>query len=80
MALITNLEARFFTNQPDNIIVMNVQVVDNLPLTDHDSVQFSLYIAAPMQSLCRRLLYNYKKANLSLVFDIYFVSCFLEYY
>ena len=55
------------TNQSD--IVKNVQVVDNLPLTDHDAIQFSLDIAIPMQSHCKRLLCNYKKANLSMLFD-----------
>ena len=50
-------------------IVTNVQVFDNLPLTDHDAIQFSLDIAIPMQSHCKRLLYNYKKINLSMLFD-----------
>ena len=63
-----NLLDLVLTNQPD--IVKNVQVVENLPLTDHDAIQLSLDIAIPMQSHCKRLLYNYKKVNLSILFDI----------
>ena len=57
-----------FTNQPD--IVSGVQVVDNLPHTDHDAVQFILNVVAPPQTSCKRSLFNYKKADLSLLCDI----------
>ena len=62
-----NLLDLVFTNQPD--IVEGVQVIDNLPLTDHDAVQFTLNVVIPSQSRCKRLLYNYKKADLSLLCD-----------
>ena len=51
------------TNSPD--IVTNVYLSDNLPFTDHDAVEFSLSMLVPSQSSCRRVLYNYKKADLS---------------
>jgi len=52
-----------FTNSPD--IVTNVHTSDNLPLTDHDAVEFCLSVSIPSQLPCRRVLYNYKKADLS---------------
>ena len=55
------------TNQPD--LILNVTVVDNLPLTDHDAVKFTLCAADALQTPCKRLLYNYKKADLSLLLD-----------
>ena len=56
-----------FTNSPD--IVTNVHTSDNLPLTDHDAVEFSLFVSIPSQLPCRRVLYNYKKADLSGLLD-----------
>ena len=55
------------TNQPD--LILNVTVVDNLPLTDHDAVKFTLCAADALQTPCKRSLYNYKKADLSLLLD-----------
>ena len=65
-----NLLDLVLTNQPD--IVVGVQVIDNLPLTvtDHDAVQFTLNVVTPPQTPCKRSLYNYKKADLSLLRDI----------
>ena len=56
------------TNQPD--MVAGVKVVDNLPLTDHDAVQFTLNVITSPQTPCKRSLYNYKKADLLLLRDI----------
>ena len=55
------------TNKPD--IVSNVCVVDNLPSTDHDAVHFMLNVVLPSQSPCRRILYNYKKADVSVFLE-----------
>ena len=59
-----NLLDLVFTNQP-----VGVQVVDNLPLTDHDAVRFTLNVVIPPQTSCKRSLFNYKKADLSLLCD-----------
>ena len=40
-----------------------VNVTDNLPSTDHSAIEFSLSVAIPIQSRCRRTLYNYKKSD-----------------
>ena len=55
------------TNQPD--LILDVTVIDNLPLTDHDAVKFSLCTIDALQTPCKRSLYNYKKADLSLLID-----------
>ena len=54
-----------FTNCPD--LVVNTEVVDNLPSTDHDAIHFNLNILSTPQEPCSRSLYNYKKANLVLL-------------
>ena len=54
-----------FTNRPE--IVADVEVVDNLPSTDHDAIYFDLNILLPPQGPCTRTLYNYKKADLLLL-------------
>ena len=54
-----------FTNCPS--FVSHVDVVDNLPHTDHDSVIFKLNVLPPKQERVHRILYNYKKAD----FDAY---------
>ena len=56
-----------FTNQPD--LISNVTVVDNLPSTDHDTVKFTLCAAHALQTPCKRSLYNYKRADLSMLLD-----------
>ena len=56
-----------FTNQPD--LILNVMVVDNLPSTDHDAVKFTPCAAHALQTPCKRSLYNYKRADLSLLLD-----------
>ena len=43
------------TNQPD--MVAGVKVIDNLPLTDHDAVQFNLNVVTSPQTPCKRSLY-----------------------
>ena len=68
-----NLLDLVFTNQP-----VGVQIVDNLPLTDHDAVWFTLNVVIPPQTSCKRSLFNYKKADLSLLCDSYSLSCFLR--
>ena len=56
------------TNRPE--MISSVEVTDNLPNIDHDSVEFNLDILPPKQNSVRRLLYNYKKAD----FDVYHQS------
>ena len=43
-------------------MISNVNVVDNLPSTNHDAM---LNVTVPSQSPCRQILYNYKKADMS---------------
>ena len=40
-----------------------VNITDNLPSTDHSTIEVSLPVGIPVQSHCRRTLYNYKKAD-----------------
>jgi len=61
----SNLPDLVFTNRPE--MVTSVEVIDNLPNTDHDCVEFYLDILPPKQVPVHRLLYNYKKTN----FDMY---------
>ena len=61
----SNVLDLLFTNCPS--AVSHVDVVDNLPHTDHDSVIFSLNLLPPRQEGVCRILYNYKKAD----FDIF---------
>ena len=49
------------TNSPT--AVSNVQVSDNLPLTDHDVILFTLNVLPPQQKSVKRKLYNYKNAD-----------------
>ena len=42
-----NLLDLVFTNQPN--LIEDVQVIDNLPFTDHDAVHFMLNVVAPPQ-------------------------------
>ena len=39
-------------------------VVDNIPSTDHDAVHFISNVVVPSQSPCKRILHNYKKAEM----------------
>ena len=55
------------TNRPD--LIFKVCVVDNLPSTDHDAVHFMLNVVVPPQSPCKRILYNYKKADMSVFLE-----------
>jgi len=43
--------------------VSMVNVIDNLPSTDHLAIEFSLSVTIPAQSGHQRTLYNYKKAD-----------------
>ena len=51
-------------------IVSCVQAVDNLPGTDHEVIQFTLFVAPSraMNYLC--LLYDYKKADLDHFYEV----------
>ena len=55
------------TNRPD--LIFKVCVVDNLPSTDHDAVHFMLNVVVPPQSPCKRILYNYKEADMSVFLE-----------
>ena len=57
----SNILDLLFTNSPST--VSHVDVVDNLPHTDHDLVIFSLNVLPPKQERVHRLLYNHKKAD-----------------
>jgi len=54
-----------FTNSRD--LISSVEVVDSLPNTDHDCIEFVLDILPHKQVSLHRTLYNYKKTN----FDLY---------
>ena len=54
-----------FTNSRD--LISSVEVVDNLPNTDHDCIEFVLDVLPPKQVTLHRTLYNYKKTD----FDLY---------
>jgi len=56
-----------FTNRPD--LISKVCVVDNLPSTDHEAIHFMLNVIVPPQSPCKRILYNYKKADMSVFLE-----------
>ena len=63
-----NILDLLFSNSP--YFITNVQVIDNLPGTDHDAIKFTSSVVLPGKSSCKRLLYNYKRANLSLLLDV----------
>ena len=50
-----------FTNHPE--LFLTVDIMDNLHGTDHDAFQFTLAYDYSNTHLCKRLLYNYKKAD-----------------
>ena len=60
-----------FTNRPD--LVSSVDVVDNLPHTDHDCIELHINILPPKQTSVQRWIYNYKKTD----FDA-FCKCLLS--
>ena len=62
-----NLLGLVFTNQCD--IVVGIQVVDNLLLTNYDAVRFTLNVVIPPQTSGKRSLFSYKKADLLLLCD-----------
>ena len=47
------------------IVLTDVNVVDNLPSTDHDAIHPSLCLSVQPQKPCHRTLYDYKKVDLS---------------
>ena len=51
------------TNRPN--MISNVCVIDNLPSTDHDAIHFTLNVTVSLESPCKRVLYNYKRADMS---------------
>ena len=50
-----------FTNRPDYLTA--VRPMDNLPGTDHDSVELNICIYPPQRLNHDKRLYNYKKAD-----------------
>ena len=52
--------------------VSSVNVVDNLPSTDHSAVKFHLSVSIPVQHSTQRFLYNYKKTNFSTFHEVLF--------
>ena len=52
--------------------ISSVDVVDNLPSTDHFAVEFHLLVSIPTQTQCRRSLYNYKKADFDTFREVLF--------
>ena len=52
-----------------NCCMFLVDVVDNLPHTDHDSIIFRLNVLPPKQEGVHRILYNYKKADFGIYRD-----------
>ena len=50
-----------FTNRPD--LVSSVDIVDNLPNTDHYCIELHLNILPPKQSSVQHWLYKYKKTD-----------------
>ena len=63
-----NILDLLFSNSPN--FITNVQVTDNLPGTDHDAIKFTLSVVLPGKSSCKRLPYNYKRADLSLLSNV----------
>ena len=57
----SNILDLLLINSPS--IISGVEVVDNLPLTDHDAILFTLNVLSSKQTTVRRSLYNYKKAD-----------------
>ena len=57
------IKHNIFTNSP--ALITDVNVVDNLPSTDHDAIHPSLCLSVQPQKPCHRTLYDYKKADLS---------------
>ena len=62
------LNCLLFSNSPN--FITNVQVTDNLPGTDHDAIEFTLSVILPGKPSCKRLFYNYKRADFSCLLDI----------
>ena len=56
-----NILDLLLTNSPS--MVSHVDVIDNLPHTDHDSIIFRLNVLPPKQEGVHCILYNYKKAD-----------------
>ena len=62
-----NLLDLVLTNRPH--LISKVCVVDNLPSTDHDAILFLLNITVSVESPCKRVLYNYKRADMSVFLE-----------
>jgi len=50
------------TTNPD--LIASIEVTDSLPGCDHDAIHFMLSATIPQQSTTKRVLYNYKSANI----------------
>ena len=44
--------------------ISSVQIIDSLPGCDHDALHFSLAATIPKQTAVKRVMYNYKAANI----------------
>ena len=49
---------------------LSVDIMDNLPGTDHDAFQFKLACDYSIPHCCQRLLYNYKKTDFAYFSDL----------
>ena len=63
-----NIPDLIFVNNTN--IVSSVQCVDNLPGTDHEAIQFTLFVASPKEMHCKHFLNNYKKADLDYFHEV----------
>ena len=57
-----NILDLLLTTNPD--LISSVRVTDSLPGCDHDAIHFMLSASIPHQSTIKRVLYNYKAANI----------------
>ena len=47
-------------------MISSIEVVDSLPNTDHDCIEFSVHILPPKQAWPKCVLNNYKKTDFDL--------------
>ena len=57
-----------FINHSDSI--SSVEIVDNLPGTDHDTVEFVVSHSPVINVQPNRILYNYNKADFSVFLEV----------
>ena len=61
----SNLIDLVFTNSPD--MISSIEVIDSIPNTDHDCIEFSVHTLLPKQVWPKCVLYNYKKTDFDFV-------------